>query len=198
METVSKVTIVSSALVRLGEVSISSFTEKTKIDPLANLYYVQRDALLRSHPWNCAVKRKILAAKVAPAIPEQVDYANTFALPSDFLRLLSVGNYGEEPDYKIEGREILCDETALRIRYIYRNEDESTWDTMLIEAMQLAMIAAMAYAVTQSTSKEQAAYAALSTYLKMARAVDGQEDPPEFVGDHFLLNSRFGSYYAQR
>lgn len=199
METVSKTTIVSNALVSLGEEPISNFEENTKIDPVAKIYYTRRDSLLRSHPWNCAIKRAKLAAKViAEADVTQVDYTYTYALPSDYLRMLQVGKINEEPDYIIEGREILSNEPDLRIKYVYKNHNEATWDAMLIEAMELAMIAAIAYTVTESTSKEKAAIAKFNDFMGVARAVDGQENPPEQMGDTYLVNSRFGNqnYHA--
>lgn len=184
----SVVYICSAALLELGARPINSLTESSEHARLcAGLWPIVRDDVLRSHPWNCAIKRTIVAADSdAPAY----DYAYQFTLPSDWLRTLSVGEYGAESDYKAEGRKILCDDATLKLRYVYRNEDPETYDAMLVRAMTLAMSARMAYAVTQSSSQHQLALQVLDQHMKRCRAVDGQDDPPETLGDFALINSR--------
>lgn len=183
------VSICSNALLALGAQPINDFGEDLDRARLAaNLYPQVRDYLLRSHPWNCAVSRVVLSPDAtAPAY----GFAYQFPLPSDWLRTLQVGEDGEEDDYRIEGRMILCDNPILKLRYLFRNENESTWDTMLVHAMTLAMSAAMAYGVTQSTSKEELELKKLDMELKKARAVDGQEEPAQTFGDFRLLSSRY-------
>jgi hypothetical protein len=184
----TSVSIASNALLMLGAQPINDFNEDSDRARLAsNLYEPARDLLLRSHPWNCAIKRVVLSPDTdAPAF----GYSYQFTLPGDWLRTLSVGDYGNEIDYRIEGRKILADDSVLYLRYIFRNDQESTWDTMLIDAMTKTMSATMAYAITQSTSKEELEFKKLEMALKQARAVDGQEDPPETLGDFRLLAAR--------
>jgi hypothetical protein len=184
----TSVSIASNALLMLGAQPINDFNEDSDRARLAsNLYDPARDLLLRSHPWNCAIKRVVLSPDTdVPAF----GYSYQFTLPGDWLRTLSVGDYGAEIDYRIEGRKILADDSVLYLRYIFRNDQESTWDTMLIDAMTKTMSATMAYAITQSTSKEELEFKKLEMALKQARAVDGQEDPPETLGDFRLLAAR--------
>lgn len=188
---ISQVSISSNALLILGANPISSVEESTdRARICASLWDYVRDDLLRSHPWNCCTKRIVLAADVAtPAY----DYSYQFTLPSDFIRLCSVGEYGHEPDHMLEGGKILCDESTLNLRYIYRNEDLGTWDSMLIQAMTLALAARIAYAITQSTSMEQVRVQELQAHLKQARAIDGQDNPPETFGNFHLLATRYGA-----
>jgi hypothetical protein len=185
----SAVSICSNALLLLGDNPISAFDEGTDKATLAgNLWETVRDDMLRSHPWNCAVKRTTLAAdSTAPAY----DYAFRYLLPTDWMRTISVGEYGAEPDHKSEGRYILCDESPLYLRYIYRNTDPNTYDASLIAVLTLAMAARMAYAVTSSASMQQTLAQELQQALRRARAIDGQDDPPETIGDFRLLSSRY-------
>ena len=184
----TSVSIASNALLMLGAQPINDFNDDADRARLAsNLYAPARDLLLRSHPWNCAVKRVILSPDAeAPAF----GYSHQFTLPGDWLRTLSVGEHGEEIDYRTEGRKILANTSELKLRYIFRNDQESTWDTLLIDAMTRTMSATMAYAITQSTSKEELEFKKLDMALKQARAVDGQDDPPETLGDFRLLAAR--------
>lgn len=186
----SKVSICSNALLLLGAQTISSLSEGNDRAALAsNLYDSLRDDTLRSHPWNCAIKRVVLAPDVdAPAF----DYTAAFSLPSDWLRTLGVGADGYESDYKTEGRKILSNGTSLALRYVYRNEQESTWDAMLVRAMELRLAAEMAYPITMSASMADLMFNKLQQHMRQARAVDGQDDPPQTFGDFPLLQARFG------
>lgn len=185
----SSVSICSNALLMLGDSPINSLSENNDRARLAtNLYSSTRDAVLRSHPWNCATKRVVLSPEVAaPAF----DYTAQFAIPGDLLRILQVGEHGAEIDYRIEGNRILADTDTLYLAYIYRNESESTWDALLVSVMEHAMAAKMAYAITKSTSQQQLMEAKYADALRLARAVDGQDNPPATFGDFPLLQSRF-------
>lgn len=181
--------ICSNALLDLGAQSINSFDDDSPRAVLCKQFYAQeRDKILRIHPWNCAVKRVILSPDATPPV---FDYSHLFPLPADWLRTLSVGEYRREIDYRVESDCILANTNVLPLRYIWRNEDVSTWDASLINIVTLAMAARMAYAITQSASMKDALYQQLAMELKQARAVDGQEDPPETFGDFPLYNSRF-------
>lgn len=187
----SEVSICSNALLLMGAQTISSFDEDSDRARLAsNLWESTRNDVLRSHPWNCCVKRVALAPDTAaPAF----DWDYQFTLPSDYLRLLSVGEAGSEADFKIESGKLLSDENPCYLRYVWRNDNPVTWDDMLVHAMTLAMAAAMAYGVTQSASLRDSMLGELEKHMKRARAVDGQDDTPDTLGDTPLLNSRFGA-----
>ena len=188
----TQVSICSNDLLMLGAQTIRAIDEiSDRAVVAANLYESIRDQTLRSHPWNCATKRVVLAPdSAAPAF----DYDAAFTLPADWLRILQVGEEGYEVDYKLESGKILASGTSLALKYIWRNETESTWDAMLVHAMTLQMAAAMAYPITMSTSKEQLQTQKIELFMKQCRAVDGQDDPPQTFGDFPLLNSRFGSF----
>ena len=186
----TQVSIASNALLLLGAKTINSLDEGTDRATLsANLYDSLRDDMLRSHPWNCAVKRVLLAPDAeTPAF----DYESQFTLPSDWMRTISVGAEGYEVDYKHESGKILAGGTSLALRYVFRNEVEATWDALLVRAMELKMAAEMAYPITGSASMADMMHNKLLQHMKAARAVDGQDDPPQTFGDFPLLNSRFG------
>lgn len=183
------VTICSNALLMLGDNPIADFEEDNDRARLAaNLWPMARDAMLRRHPWNCAIKRVILSPLVdAPAF----DFGYQFQLPGDWLRTLSIGREGERPRYRQEGRVILMDENACRLRYVFRNENTATWDAVLIECMTSVMRRIFAYPISQSASLEQAIAGYVREALREARAVDGMEDEPEAMDESPLLEARF-------
>lgn len=189
------VSICSNALLMLGDTPISSFDDGTDRSRLAaNTWETARDYVLRSHPWNCATRRIILAPD---ATPPAFGFNYQFQLPADWLRTLSVGEEGDRPRYRTEGRKILFDESALKLVYVWRNEVPATWDSLLIHAMTLVMRAIFSYPITQSGGVEQLVESTLQPILRQARAVDGQDDPPEALDDSPLMQARFlgGSDY---
>ena len=190
----SVVNIVSNASLMLGGRPISDLSEDNDRTRLAaNLYPMVKRFVLRRHPWNCCIKRVTLSPDVAtPAF----DFAFQFTLPSDYMRTLSVGESGCESFFKIEGGKLLSDDNPCLLRYVFDNDNPGTYDDMLVMALTVSMKAVMAYPITQSTSLEQLVAAELQSVMKQARAVDGQDETPEMLGDSPLLQSRYGTGYG--
>lgn len=184
----SEVEICRNALMLLGDAAISSFNDEgDRVTLAANLWPNARDAVLRSHPWNACVKRVALAPEAgAPAF----DYAYSFVLPGDWLRTLSVGLKGETPAYEQENGRLLTDENVCYLRYVFRNENVATYDSLLVAALEAYMAFAMAYPITKSASVQEAMANRYQFLLKQARSVDGQEQPPEDFGDTPLMSVR--------
>lgn len=188
MPAISAVSICSNALLLLGDKPIDSFdidNDRTRL--VANLYTSKRDKVLRAHPWNCAIKRVILSPDTdAPAF----GWSYQFQLPDDWLRTLCVGEDSAPDDFSVEGRKVLMDSNVCRLRYVFRNEVEATWDALLVDAMTQVMVAALTYPITKSTTKQASEEEIVKQVLKTARAVDGQEVTPETLGDFPLLANR--------
>jgi len=186
----SDVSICSNALLQVGQKPISSLSEANDSARICvNLFPQVRDSVLRSHPWNCAVKRVTLSPETATP---DFDYAYQFAVPGDLLRILQVGELGFEDDYQIEQNRILADTNVLRLRYIFRNEDVGSWDPLLVDAVSAEMAARVAYPLTKSASLQQVMEGKARDIMKRARAVDGQDNPPDTLGDFPILAARHG------
>lgn len=189
------ITICSAALLQFGKAPISSFEETGDTARLcANLYPIERDALLRENDWNFAKKRVLLAPTVTKPV---FGFPAQFALPSDFLRLVSVGDWSVGMPYanefKVEGRSILASGTTLPLVYIYRNDVETTWDSRAVELMTARMLWKLAYPVTQSTTLRDTLREEYTAMARAARAIDAQENPGVTLGeDQFsLVQGRF-------
>ncbi|WP_407059336.1 hypothetical protein ACKZDW_04255 (plasmid) [Ralstonia syzygii subsp. celebesensis] len=183
------VSICSNTLQTLGAKPINSFDERTEHARLcANIYPDLRDELLRAHPWKCAIKRVQLAPLAAkPAF----DFNYQFELPGDWLRNIQVGNRGNALEYRLEGRTILANVTVLPLVYIWRNDVEQSWHPHLVTLAELLVGSRIAYAVTKSTSVRDSWRDEYARALKVAKAIDGQDDPPEEFEEGTLLESRF-------
>lgn len=185
----TNISICSAALLQLGKSPISSFDNSSDLARLcANLYPQERDSILRENDWNCAMKRDVLAPlATVPAF----GFSAQFALPSDFLRMVQIGDYyvgmPECQRFKVEGRKILASGTVLPIVYVFRNELESTWDSKLVELMTARMLWKLAYPVTQSTSLRDELKAEYMAMAKTARAIDAQENPSPALSDDYTL-----------
>jgi len=140
----SIVEICNSALNQLGASTILSLTENSKNGRICNSRYdTVKDAVLRSHPWNCATKRQILAQDTdTPAW----GFVYQYTLPSDCLRVLAIENY--DSDYKIEGRKILSNDSEISLIYISAISDPNEMDVLLREVIGSALAADIAYEVT--------------------------------------------------
>lgn len=183
------VKICSNALLRLGSKPISDLNEATPAAQVAaNLYPTVRDSVLRMHPWNCAMKRVEL---VRDSNNPPFGYAYAYALPSDFLRAWVVTDDGIHPiEYAIERRQLLTDAGVVYLQYVYRNDDPSTWDSNLLELMETRMAAALAMPVTADAAKKQEMERESLQVLRMARAVDGMENPAQPFPESSLMSVR--------
>ena len=167
----SVVDICNGSLNQLGATTILSLTEDSKNARLCNSRYTQvRDAVFRSHPWNCLQKRIELAAdSTAPAWGFKYQYT----LPSDCLRLLVILDY--DSDYKVEGRKVLSNTSTMKILYVSRVTDPNEYDELLRETLSAALGADIAYGVTSSNPVAQNMYKLFQEKLRDARFVDSTE-----------------------
>ena len=188
----SSISICSNALLQLGDKPIASFNEPTdRAMVCSNLYPDTRDAILRAHPWNSCTKRVVLAP-LADAPP--FDYPYQFQLPADWLKTIQVGSARCPLNFTAEGQRILAFVQALPLVYIFRNEIETTWESTLVDVVTAAMKMRLAYPITQSAAMAQTAASEFTTILKQAKAINGQDDDTETIGDFPLLESRLSSY----
>jgi hypothetical protein len=110
--------------------------------------------------------------------------------PSDWLRTLQVGLYGYEDRPQSEGRKILSDvEPALPALHLPQHRRRHLGHGARA-CVSLMMKAAMAYPITKSQAVANGAMSEAIAWLKTCRAVDGQDDPPETLGDFRLLAAR--------
>lgn len=187
----SDVSICSNALLMVGDSPINAFDGSSdRVVLVSNLWETVRDYVLSSHPWNPCTKRVQLNPDVETP---SFDFAMQYTLPADFLRMGSVGENGQEPDYRIESGKVLCDDTPLLLRYIWKNTNVATYTPLMVMALTMAMRQVVAYPITSSTSLEQLIDQAIAPMLKTARTIDAQDQPPETLGDFRLLGSRFST-----
>lgn len=141
IESVSDTSICNMALGRLSANRIDDINDNTDTSVEAiqcRLHYSQtRDALIRSHWWRMARAREILSANT---VDEPLgEWDNAYDLPLDFLRMKKPyeGVVSGETElmytYSLEGKQILSNESPMKIRYIKRVTDPTQFDPLFIE-----------------------------------------------------------------
>jgi hypothetical protein len=168
---VTQISICNSALIKIGCDRISSIGENKKSAILLNALWDQvRDSILRAHPWNFAIKRVALTPNGnTPAY----DYDYEYDLPNDYLRLLDPDL--NDIDFVVEDSKMLTNESTINMRYIYRNEDESSWDACFAECFAWRLAKEIAYAMTQSAALVELCEKSYAKALAEARSMDGAE-----------------------
>jgi len=172
----SVISICNNALQGLKAERIMSLTDGTETADLCNQVWPSvRDAVLRSHPWNCATKlAQLQQSSTTPAW--KWEYA--YPLPSDCLRILEVVGEDELPitDWEQMSGEILCNEDSqVYLAYVRREEDPTKYDALLCKVMEAALAAEIAYPLTASVTARQTAEASLDQRMREARGVDARQ-----------------------
>lgn len=189
----SVIDICNNALLDLGEDAIMSLGDATKAAGLCNQRWpAVRDAVLRAHPWNCAMAQAELPA-CASAPLWRWEYKYT--LPTDFLRIIQIiGDDGENvEEWEIQGDDLLCNEPApIYISYVRREEDPTRYDSLLDEAFSARLAAALAYPLSGSTSLAQTYWKMYQEKLKEARGVDAREGVPASITPTSWLGAKLG------
>lgn len=167
----------------------------------ARWYDTTRQQILRKFTWNFAKKRAILAPSAdVPAF----EYSAAFPLPSDCLRILSVGTDALSylRQYDLENRRILVSEATtgkLYLKYIYDAVDVSKFDPLFINILTLQLALNMGYKYTLKASVVQRVNELLGIEERKAISVDAQERPPRRIERSSVMadRRRLGdSYYA--
>ena len=191
----SVVQICNSALNQLGASSITALTENSKNARICNeRYETIRDAVYRSHPWNCLVKRVQLAQDSdTPAW----GFSYQYTLPSDCLRVLQIKDYNS--DYKIEGRKLLIEESEVYLIYLAMESDVNQLDVLLRETISACLAQDIAYAITSNLQVAKLMAEKYQAKLSEARHTDASEgyntDPNLAPTDQIITEDFINSRY---
>lgn len=151
----SKIGLWKMAANMLGELPLTSLDDDSRIARLLSDEYDQaRNAELRKHYWNFAVRRAVLAAD---AVPPAFGHARSFTLPADCLALMPLTSDGRASSpsviYELEGGSLLTDAPApLRIRYVARITSEGIFDPLFADALAAALALRIGHTITGKTS----------------------------------------------
>jgi len=191
------------ALSILGKPAITSFADNSNAARIINLEYdmFRRGLLEGPGIWRFTVKRASLPALTT--VPVSGPYTTVYAMPSDCLRTLQVGDmyagldlsdYRQGPtdaDYSIEGRNILCDYgSPLSLSYVADITDTTQFNPNFVLALSAELAWSCCERLTGSDAKQAAAKDRKDVALRAALASAALVNPPNYPGDDSWLLSR--------
>lgn len=189
----TKVSITNLALTKIGVDNISRMDESTNQARRANaIFDLTLDSMLVIHPWNFAIERQTLARS---STTPTYEYSYKFALPTDpyCLKVLKVVDSEDDEieDYRIEGRYVFTDETAISIKYIKRITDMSTLSPAFIEMFATYIARLLAPQLAGDVNMMAILSQEFNFWRKTAKLQDATEGAPRprAVGDWINVRS---------
>ncbi|HBH27143.1 MAG TPA: hypothetical protein DDX54_07080 [Rhodospirillaceae bacterium] len=186
------VNLATQALIGIGAKPISAFDDGSAEAEIAGaLYDGVRDGLLSAYTWSFAT------GQVAPARlagTPLADYPYAFALPTDFLRAVSVGSggRGRGVPYRVARGALHARAESVVLTYIFRPE-EAAFPPFFAQALIARLRAELCIPLTENTDRAAAMAALADDAFGRARQVDAQQDTPKRIEDWSLINARVGS-----
>lgn len=176
--------VVNVALVRIGATVIVSLTDgSTSANAANSIYENVRDDLLSSHPWNFATKRARLARLSTDPVFE-FDYA--YALPSDWLRTISVHNNDAGHGTVLHRMEMIDDQKAvvassdnIWLRYISRVTDPNFMTADFRNALATVMARDLSITLASSNTLYEQMSKMADRAIARARSADAMGSFPE-------------------
>lgn len=180
----AEVDIINIALRKIGASTITSRADGTKNANVADdLYDEVRDTMLRHHPWNFATKRvKLAKLTTAPAF----EFDNAFAMPSDWLRTISVHDNDAGLGTMIYREEqvasqncIVADVEDCYLRYVSREVDPNLMSADFRYALAVWLAKDMSLPIASSSSMHNEMDEELQIAMAKAKSTDAQGGFPE-------------------
>lgn len=150
----SDIDICSNALVRLGDVSISSFTSSDAAAACGVIYPFVKQTVLTSYPWRISMKKSGLLSQDATG-PE-TEYKYSYQLPTDRItqprkvfnsKTVPAGNQPNFTAFEIYGQKLLASAEQILVDYQI-DVAEPVMPFYLVELITLAVAAEVALADT--------------------------------------------------
>lgn len=190
---VTKYTIASQALIKVGGTPITTFdgTDRQSV-VVSNLYDDTKKGLLYYTFWNFAVHKTQLAA-LSETITDS-NYKYVYQLPGDTVRVKGItdSNGTFNNDYSVENNKIYANTSPLILEYI-REKSESDFPPFFVETL----IAKLAFEICEGVSgvgtMQDRLAREFEQKLSKAMTVDGQESPPtKIIDEGHLVRARHG------
>ena len=183
------VALASRALIRIGSAPITSFTDGSSEEEIANaLFEPTTNALLSSYAWSFATAQFRLTQLETDPI---ADYSYAFQLPNDFLRALSAGTgtRGRGLNYRIQGNELHTNSSSVLLTYVFRPSKEN-FPPYFDQAVIARLAAEFVIPITESTSRAETMFGLAEAEFKRARQIDAQQDTPNKIENFTLTDVR--------
>jgi hypothetical protein len=191
---VSKVSICNQALSKIKIDSIMALTENSRQARECNLLF--EDTLseaLTMRAWNFATTRVNLAQLVTAPLSV---YTYKYQLPVDCLQVLEVIDTssnlsGYKIEYKIEGRELLCDCAACQIMYIKNVTDMSELSPLFRAYLTTRLAYELSFPLNSILTLKDRLEKEMMMRLSDAKISDGMEISPKMKVTSTVIDVRY-------
>lgn len=183
------ISICSKALMKLGVDGLVSFDDGTaEADVASNLYSLVKDGLISSYPWSFASAQKKLPKLLNKPI---ADYANSYLLPNDCLRIISAGSgrRSQGIEYRICENMLCTNSPEVIITYIFRAK-EDIFPAFFVDALTTKLAAEFSIALTEDINKSNFFLKRAEEEIKNARLIDAQQKTIRNFEDFTLVEAR--------
>ena len=196
--------IANYALAYLGESKISNIDDaNSKAARTCKQFLdITIKEILRSHRWNCAIKRATLT-RLTETPNHHYNYF--YALPTGFLRLLELNGepHNDSDEYfELENNKLATDADTAEIRYVH-NIATTDFDPLLTKAVALSLASTIAVPLTSKIELQSQCLTLFERAIGKARQIDAIEvgtregRPMErLLSQSRLIRSRFNSYMS--
>jgi len=189
--TTSVVDICNSSLIHLGGGLITSLTENKDEARACNQFFDgSRDAVLESAHWTFATTQAELSKLTSTPLYK---YGFAYTLPTDpyCLKALMMENPEQDTPWKVRGRELHTDRDGVKLEYIFRQEDVSTYSPLFVVCLEYFLAHRMAYTITGSRA---IAADMLEMFMEMLAEAEGSDaqvgTADDFESDDLILTRR--------
>lgn len=182
----SKVSIISAALVHLGENPIAADSDDSRGNRAAQAVYdIIRRSKLASHPWRFALKQQTLTPIADETDPESTEFENMYQRPADALLIWGLTS---QRKFRTYATQIGANDDDPKLIYI-ADVDAPSLFAPFVEALMYEIAAACAVTVTQSVNKAQYYKGLAKEAWRGARLKDSQQGWPVEIPLDIILNS---------
>ena|SRR3990167_1037347 len=189
--------VINAAARLVGATPITSLTDGTTTANVADDIYTElRDHLLRSHPWNFAIKRQKLAQS---ATDPTFEFDHAYPLPSDWLRTVSVHDNDAGHGtilYRMEQiggqRAIVTSSDQVYLRYVSRVEDPNLMTPDFRRVLEVSLARDLAIPLASSNTLQEQLARQADRVMNQARSTDALGSSPELRPRGSWATSRGG------
>lgn len=190
----TEVELINEALARIGaDRYITSLTDGSpEADEAKIVWPGLRNRMLRIHDWKCNSDTVELAADVTA--PIEPGWTYRAQIPANCLKVVNVVDENDASvSYRLRGRYIHYNSTRAFLKFRFREEDVSNWDSLLYDATTTLLAARFAVSLRHDMRMHREIMAEYSDLMPEARGADSQERSRDAYESNDLIDVRAGS-----
>ena len=167
----SKIDIISSALVLIGDAPLNSLSDASSAATVANkLYDTTVESLLTMHRWRFASAKVQLALLVAEPLNE---WAYAFQLPSNLLQIQKIV---PTTSYEVYENKLYANVSELAMDYTFRPV-EARFPTYFVQALEYRLADKFSISLTENTAVNQQMIGQYDRAIAQAMFADANQRP---------------------